>query len=211
MTRTHADLPALQRRFDRALEAVGATDAGGRVFDDLCRRHAEPQRRYHTLEHVDAALAWLDWFAGCADHRAEVELALWFHDAVYEPTAPDNERLSADLAREQLTELGASEPAIERVVAGIDATRTHQASSRDAQLVVDLDLTILGAKRETYEAFEQAVAWEFRHVPQDAYTAGRAAVLRRFYERTAIYQTAPMNELLEVRARKNLARSLAAL
>src|SRR5687767_4640444 len=79
---------------------VALTDFPGdpAVAADLLRRWSEPHRRYHTLEHLQAVLAVVDEHADLAADADAVRLAAWYHDAVYEPFATDNEARSAALA-----------------------------------------------------------------------------------------------------------------
>lgn len=199
----------LQARFQRALAAAGATDAGSALYQELVDRHREPHRHYHTLAHIDACLAWLDWFAGAAEHPHEVELALWFHDAIYTPGAPDNEHRSAALARDRLAALGVPPAAIDRITRAIEATEHHTAAPGDASLVVDLDLTILGAPPATYDRFEHHIRQEYAHVPQPLYTAARRQVLTAFLSRPHIYRLPAIRHELETKARANLQRRIA--
>jgi predicted metal-dependent HD superfamily phosphohydrolase len=204
----HTDL---QTRFAASLHAVGAEGQVDMLFAELMRRYSEPHRHYHTLEHVDACLTWLDWMAGSARRPAEVALSLWFHDAVYHPGRNDNERASAELARHVLGGMGAPIAAVERVAASIAATEHHRAVSSDGALVVDLDLSILGAEPHAYDEFERRVREEYVLVPIDPYRRGRERVLRGFLGRPRIYHTAAMHELLEAPARSNLERAITAL
>lgn len=199
----------LRSRFEAALATAGAsspTEATERVFAELLERHAEAHRRYHTMEHVGACLGWLDWYAAHAQRPAEVSLALFFHDAIYDPEASDNEARSAALAREKLAELGVEAESIERIAAHILATKAHGAAEGDTQLVVDLDLTILGARRPVYDDFERRIREEYAHVPEALFRDGRRAVLEAFLSRAPIYRTPPLAEELEKRARANLER-----
>jgi len=209
-----AEHTRLRDRFHAALESTGAapaTDDADRVFDELVERHGEAHRRYHTLDHVGACLGWLDWYAGHAERPAEVALALFFHDAIYDPRAQDNEAASAALAEERLAELGAPRDTIDRIVAPILATRAHDAAPGDARLVVDLDLTILGSRPAVYGDFERRIRQEYAHVPSELFVPGRRRVLEGFLDRDAIYWTAPLADELEASARRNLERRIAEL
>lgn len=201
----------LQARFAAAVDAVGGASDGGETFQSLAARYTEPHRHYHNLEHIDACLAWLDWFAGSAQRRDEVELALWFHDAVYEPGSADNERVSADLARRGLGALGVSAASIERITNAIIATASHEAPVGDAALVVDIDLAILGATPRAFQRFEQQIRLEHAHVSEEAYRRGRSAVLQGFLSREHIFTTSAVATLLESRARTNLRHAFAGL
>lgn len=204
--RTH-----LQARLGAALHSVGAHGGVDLLFSDLARRYSEPHRHYHTLQHVHACLTWLDWMAGTAQRVAEVELALWFHDAVYLPGMCGNEQASAELARQVLGGMGTPLVVVERIAASIAATEHHQAVSADGALVVDLDLSILGAEPNTYDEFERRVRQEYALVPIDTYRCGRGRVLQGFLGRSRIYHTAAVHELLESKARSNLQRAITAL
>ena len=138
-------------------------------------------------------------------------LALWFHDAIYDVHAHDNEARSADWARSAMLAAGAQAEAAERVHALVMATR-HDAvpEGRDAELLIDIDLSILGAERERFDEYERQVHAEYALVPAEVRLPRRRAILQRFLAREAIYATPRMHALLEARARANLARSIAA-
>lgn len=206
---TNAD--PLRARFLRALERLGARGEGGRCFDELVARYGEAHRHYHRVEHVRSCLGWLDRFADSAKRPAEVELALWFHDAVYDPRASDNEERSAELAETRLAALGVPEPARERIVAQIRATRTHEAEDDDARLLVDLDLAILGASPAQFDRFEVLIRREYAHVPDELFRMGRREVLRRFLRRSVIYRVPGLHDALETTARANLTRRMSEL
>lgn len=120
------------------------------VLSELMSAYSEPHRHYHTAHHIDDCLARLDESAFLAEAPEEVELALWFHDAIYTPALPANERRSADWATRFLESIGAPERKRIRVRDCIMATRhTAEASSGDAAIVVDIDLSILGREPDT--------------------------------------------------------------
>lgn len=206
-----ADLP--DERFCQMWTALGAQSDHRATLERLRAAYDEPHRAYHTARHVGACLALLDDPAVrvLAERPVEVEAALWFHDAVYDTRAADNEERSAVLAEESLGAAGTPRAVAARVAAHVRATRDHLATSADAQLVIDIDLSILGADPETFSRFEQEIRREYSWVDDEAYRAGRAAVLRRFQERASIYGTPLLRERYEPRARENIARSLAEL
>jgi predicted metal-dependent HD superfamily phosphohydrolase len=213
MLETSEGFAELRARFERAAVAAAATRAAVATFEMLAERYAEPHRYYHTLTHIDACLTWLDWFRALARHPEEVELALWFHDAVYDPRAGggQNERESARLACDALRELGVARAKLERIAGHVLATEAHAAAQGDAALVVDLDLTILGARRPEFDRFEEQIRKEYAHVPADQFRMGRRSVLESFLGRSAIYQAPQIRDELEARARENLQRRIAEL
>jgi predicted metal-dependent HD superfamily phosphohydrolase len=199
-----ATLAAWQRHW-RELGAV-ADDA---LHARLIAAWSEPQRQYHTLQHLDECLAHVDTARATAQHPGEIALALWFHDAVYDTQRHDNEARSAHWAHESLLQAGVARDAADRVHALVMATR-HDAlpQGADAQLLVDIDLAILGAPRERFDEYERQVGLEYAHVPQAERRAGRSRILRAFLARPAIYSTPLFRARFEAAARENLAYSL---
>ena len=167
-------------------------------------------RHYHTLSHLEACLREFDSARHLALRPAEVELALWLHDAVYRSWRRDNEAQSAALADELLR--AAPLECVERIRRMIlDTRHLEDELGGDTALVVDVDLSILGQSPDIYDGFERAVRREYWWVPRHRYLAGRSAVLQRFLSRASIYQTDQFYETYEKPARDNLARALAAL
>jgi predicted metal-dependent HD superfamily phosphohydrolase len=128
----------------------------------LARRR--PHRHYHTVRHLEECFAQFDLLKEEATRPEEVELALWFHDAIYDPRRSDNEARSAQWAFESLQ--GVSPGTAENVRALVMATR-HDAlpESNDAQILVDVDLSILGASEERFDEYEAQARAEYAWVP----------------------------------------------
>ena len=195
-----------------AWQALGRPAPQG-LRESLQAAWAGPQRHYHDTSHLGECLVWLQRWAVQAERPAEVALALWFHDAVYDPRAADNEALSAAWAQRALAQAGVDGDAVRRIAGLILATR-HDApaeESRDAALLLDIDLAILGSPPDRFARYDRDVRLEYGHVPAPLYRFGRAAVLRRFLARPRLYRTAPAAALLEAPARRNLAAAIAGL
>ncbi len=188
---------------------AGAPAAVAAAFDELTARHSEPHRRYHTLQHLEECLARLDALAPPVEHRGEVELALWFHDAVHDTGAADNEARSAELAATHLRAAGLPAESIDRVRALILATR-HDAipDDADARVVADVDLGILGEAPARFDEYERQVREEHSHVPDAVYGEERRKLLEGFLARPSVYATQPFRERFEARARENLRRAI---
>jgi predicted metal-dependent HD superfamily phosphohydrolase len=164
-------------------------------------------RHYHTLSHLEACLRELDAVLELAVRPAEVELALWFHDAIYRSWRRDNESQSATLAVRTLR--AAPVDTVERIRQMILATTHHEAGfTGDTALVLDIDLAILGAPPEIYAQFERAIRREYWWVPRARYVAGRGRILRSLLERPAIYQQDRLYGKYEQPARANIAAAL---
>lgn len=197
-----------KQRWIRDWTSLGLT-GGAVLLDRLLASYAEPQRHYHTLQHLSECLALFDQVAHLAQRPGEAVIALWFHDAVYVPQAPDNEARSAAWAGEALHATGADQAVIARTQALIMATAHHQAQEEgDARLVIDVDLAILGAQPARFAEYERQVRAEYAGVPVDLYRQKRGELLARFLERPAIYGTPELHARLEERARTNLARAI---
>jgi predicted metal-dependent HD superfamily phosphohydrolase len=176
----------------------------------LAERYAEPARHYHTLDHVRAVL---DVLAAGGAVTAPLHFAAWYHDAVYNPRAGDNEERSAALARGALEPLGVRAAAGEETARLILLTKTHQTDAADAagRLLVDADLAVLGADEADYDCYARAIRQEYAWVDKAAYRAGRRRVLQGFLGRPRLYHTPALFDRLEAAARRNLRRELARL
>jgi len=196
----------------KTIDANGAAPA----WRALDAGYSEPQRAYHNWSHIRAMLDGLDAARGMPEFDGvdfdEVELAIFFHDAIYDPRAKDNEEKSAALFRDMCADGSPDQAGDQRVAKMILATATHAPNADLAtRLLLDLDLRVLGGASEQYSAYARAVRAEYSFVPYQAWRDGRAAVLRRFLERDRIFQTAHFSHLYEARARKNIAAEVGAL
>ncbi len=134
----------------------------------------------------------------------ELELALWYHDAIYDPQARDNEAQSAAWARRDLHAARVAHSSIEAIDELIMATQHDgETLSPDAALLVDIDLSILGRSPAEFDQYDQAIRREYSWVPEDQYRAGLGAVLERFLARPAIYSTTWFRARYEKAARRN--------
>ncbi|HZC99365.1 MAG TPA: metal-dependent phosphohydrolase [Actinomycetes bacterium] len=173
---------------------------------ELLGRWREPHRHYHTVAHLAAVLT-------IVRQRPAVELAVWFHDAIYDPHAANNEAASAELAERSLTAAGAAPAMVAEVARLVRLTATHDPRPGDdaGALLCDADLAILAADPAGYDAYAADVRREYAHLPDEAFRAGRAAVLRDLLGRPALYRVVPERADWEPRARANLTRELSTL
>jgi len=180
---------------------------------DLYRRliasYSEPHRKYHTPLHLDECLAKFSGVRSQASHPEEIEVAIWFHDAIYDTKRKDNEEKSAQWARAAMLDAGLSEDRAERVRRLI-MTTCHDAipAGEDAQILVDVDLSILGAAKDRFDEYERQVREEYAWVPDTLFRRERKKILKSFLERPRIYSTQHFRETHEHQARENLRRSL---
>lgn len=147
-----------------------------------------------------------------AAHPAEVEIALWFHDAVYERRANDNEARSAQLAASKARAAGVAPGSAERISALIMATRRGAVPhDDDTKVVVDVDLAIFGETPARFDQYEEQMRWEYSWLPGFLFKKQWDDVLSEILARSAIFNTQPFRERYESQARTNIQRSLARL
>lgn len=184
-------------------------------FASIAARYGEPGRRYHTLDHVAAVLATIDELLARerVDDADAVQLAGWLHDIVHDPTRSDNEAQSAVYARRALSVIRVPVAVTDETVRLIELTAGHEvaAGDRNAMVLVDADLAILGAPREVYDRYAADIRAEYAHVDDDAYRAGRRAVLESFLARPRLFHTDTAHDRFDAPARDNLRREITAL
>ncbi len=180
------------------------------IFSRIVNAYSESHRTYHTLKHIEYMLTVVNMFPQELTNPHEVELAVWFHDVVYDPKATDNEELSCHFAAEVLSELELSSSTSDRVAKLILFTMTHQpdTTDSDACVLVDADLAILGASEAEYDGYAKAIRSEYSWVADDDFARGRTNVLRGFLGREKIFHTARLFAILEDKARRNLQREI---
>lgn len=197
-------MPSLQSSWHRTWAKLGLP-APADLHERLVAAYSEPHRHYHGLQHLEECLGHFEASMGQAQQAGEVELALWFHDAIYDLKGQDNERRSADWARQALAAAGASAQMLARVDGLIMATRhAAQPIEPDQQLLVDIDLAILGAPPTRFAQYDLQVRAEYSWVPGFVYRFKRKAVLKGFLARPSIYNTPDFVARFEGQARINL-------
>ena len=184
-----------------------------RAGRDVLERYTEPHRRYHDLRHLGEVLAALGVLSEGRPLAATVLCAAFFHDAVYERTAYDDEQRSADLAGQVLRRLGWAAAPVAQVVRLVLLTATHDPAPDDeaGALLCDADLAVLAAAPERYLAYAADVRHEYAHLDDEAFRAGRAAVLRELAGRPRLFTTPLGHRRWDERARQNLRGELAQL
>lgn len=202
-------MSTLSDSWQRAWRALAAEPPPQALLEQLMRRYSEPHRHYHTLQHLAECIARLEPALGLCRHPGEVEIALWFHDAIYDLQGADNEGQSARWAVQALAEARVSPEASERVKHLIEATR-HSAlpATDDERLLVDIDLAILGAEPARFEEYERQIRQEYAHVPSQLFCEKRREILAQFLARPQLYSTAHLRNSLEARARENIQHSI---
>lgn len=202
----------MQTRWN-ALIAPLAPDAALRdaTYQQLTAAYSGSGRHYHDLRHVQALLDTVDEYAGLVEDREVVELAVWFHDAVYDYLSSENETRSAELARQFLAHSTLSSERQEMVAYLIECTASHAAAhapAPDLDFFLDADLRVLGAEPAAYNEYARQIRQEYRLVPAILYRRGRRKVLEQLLAAPALYRTPEFQQRFDAAARHNLRAEL---
>lgn len=174
----------------------------------LLEAYSESQRHYHTMQHIVECLAFFHQIKNQLNDPIAVELAIWFHDAIYNPQAIDNEEKSAELMQQHCSQLFENTK-IQKVYKWIIATKKHSpATDQDLNYLLDIDLAILGSAKQRFAEYEQQIQQEYSWVEAELYRVKRAEVLNYFLEMKPLYQTEYFRYLLEEQAKYNLTSRL---
>ncbi len=198
-----------QSRWVALWQRLGGPGTGEAYFAELVRAYEQPWRAYHTTAHLANCLAEFDQVRALLVAPDLVEFALWFHDAVYDPRATDNEAQSAAWAAAVLTAAGLDEANIAQISALILAT--HHVSvpeTADGRYLVDIDLTILGALPPAFTEYEKQIRQEYSWVPLATFCQKRAQLLTSFLNRPRLYATDYFHARYAEQARCNLLASI---
>lgn len=177
---------------------------------DVLARYAEPQRCYHTRQHLDECLAWFRQNPALTRARAVLFFALYYHDAVYQPFAENNEAASAQLAVQQLKAHGVELATCMQIQQLILATQHHgyfQVKDELTAELLDIDLAILAAPTARFTQYEAQIRQEYAEVPDLIFKHKRGAMLKGFLARPYIYLTVAFQQRFEKAARENLQRA----
>jgi predicted metal-dependent HD superfamily phosphohydrolase len=182
------------------------------VFEELRKAYSASDRFYHNLTHIGDCLSIFDETKALAAHAEEVELAIWFHDVIYDTRRNDNEQKSAEWAKSVIHQAGVGPAVAERVFHSILATRhDRQVINTDAQLMADVDLSILGSETKAFWQYEENIRREYAWVPESIFREKRIEILRDFLSRESIYYNDLYREMFEEKAHENLKQAIAKL
>ncbi len=175
------------------------------IYGELVRRYSEPHRHYHTTAHIDHCLVQLDLAAELMDSPDAVEMGLWFHDAIYDPGAADNELRSAEL----FNALSGDhvDPGFKRSVWDLIMVTAHPEHPKclDEQYMVDIDLSSFGLPWEAFRSDSEAVRKEYAHQSDARFFAGQIRFLNALLARPSFFFTEFFRARYEATARANIA------
>ncbi|MBI4144416.1 N-methyl-D-aspartate receptor NMDAR2C subunit [Candidatus Woesearchaeota archaeon] len=199
----------MKDRFISLWNRINAQGDAEQEFTRLCEMYSNSERFYHTMTHVRNCLVELDSVRGLVQRFDSVEFAIWYHDAIYDSGVKDNEERSAQLAYDVCLAAQLPKEFAGRVSDLILVTKHNVIPGRiDAEILIDVDLSILGKSPEEFDEYEKNIRREYSEVPEDKFRQGRSTILQMFLNRTSVYLTDFFKAKYEMQARKNLQRSI---
>jgi predicted metal-dependent HD superfamily phosphohydrolase len=164
-----------RKRWQFLAENIGLDRAKSQeVGDELLSQYSASSRHYHGVQHIVSMLEGFDPIKASFEQPLAAELAIFFHDAIYDPSRQDNEAQSARRMQELLGGL-VDRSLLETAARSIEATKQHALTpSHDTNLLIDLDMAILGQPWPVYERYARDVMQEYLPVYGElAYRHGR--------------------------------------
>lgn len=189
--------------------AIKAKHAVREIYNAVISQYQNGKRTYHNLDHVAHCLEEFDKLRSLCRAPHMVELAIWYHDIIYDTKAKDNEEKSGQRALIDLAVMGASEILIYDVERLILLTKHDRIPiDIDGRVIVDVDLSILGQPPEVFDEYKSAIRAEYSWVPDEEFWPKRYDFLMDMLSRDKIFCTDHCVQKFERAARENLIRSL---
>jgi len=183
-----------------------ATDC---IFLDVLEKYSKQHRFYHTPNHILNCLIEFKSIKQLAKNPNELELAIWFHDIIYDPKRHNNEEKSQKYAFDCLKKIKLPEKTIKKVSDLILITK-HKTppKTNDEKLIVDIDLSIFGQSKQVFDLYEKNIRKEYLWVPINIYKEKRIEILQSFFNKNPLYHIKEIHNKYEEIAKINLQRSI---
>lgn len=175
-------------------------------YQELYDLYTDSNRHYHNLVHIFNLLNLVDTYKTNIEEPLLFELSVWYHDAIYNAKAKDNELQSAILVQKRFSKYLDSRE-LHYVNALIISTEGHfpKFKNQDIYLFLDFDLSILAAEPSVYNLYSEAIWQEYKIAYiKVLYKVGRKKVLKNFLARDEIYFSPIFFEKYEAKARQNI-------
>ncbi len=184
----------------------GAPNKGLQIYQMLIDAYNEKQRVYHTQQHIEDCLTLFDEIKSYLQNADSVELAIWFHDVIYQINSRDNEELSADLFM-NISE-GALQAATRHQVYQHIIATLHNGSEmleHDTRYMVDIDLSSFGLPWDRFIQNSREVRQEMSHIPDEEFYPRQCAFQQSLLKHGRFYQTDYFFKNYEQSALNNIA------
>jgi predicted metal-dependent HD superfamily phosphohydrolase len=204
MTRVH-DIDRFQLLWRRCL-LEKSVDNSAAIHQQLTDAYSEPHRVYHTLNHIEHCLTHLDNISDYLQNQDAVELAIWYHDVIYNPGAKDNEQLSADLFME--TTRGRFDDSLRDTVYQHIMATLHDDSeidNNDTKFMVDIDLSSFGLPWPKFSQDSDNLRLEMCGLSDEDFHRKQSTFQQNLMARPRLFKSDYFYENYEQQARQNLA------
>jgi len=191
------------------------------VSPDICNEwweyisthYEEPTRFYHTLTHIEELFAYRDKFTDSFAEPNLIDLAIWFHDVIYDSSAKPgkNEDDSAVIFEQFAKQVSLSDESRKKVFKWIVATKHHRTKPSDPldfRLFMDMDMAILGKSWDDYLVYTKMVKEEYSQIPRWKWCFGRTRFICATLNAKRVFATDEFKGAFEIQARANMTREL---
>ncbi|HPT66084.1 MAG TPA: hypothetical protein PK257_02120 [Candidatus Woesebacteria bacterium] len=178
-------------------------------FNEIVKNYSESHRHYHNLKHIDNSLGEFELIKDKLNNPEAVELAIWYHDIVYNLYESDNEEQSAELAKTFCQKNNLSPDFTKQVEDHILFTKhTSLINNSDSQYLADIDMSILGKQPDIFDIYEKQIYKEYSTLYSKAdYQKGRTKFFKTILKHP-IYTTDFFKNRYEQAARDNIQRTI---
>ena len=193
----------MKTRFIELIRSIeGNIDLATIYFNEIKIHYNSKERAYHNLTHIAQSMKEYDNFN---IYSPKIELAIWYHDVIYNPKRNDNEEKSSEFAKNQLTNMNVNHSLINDSIRIINSTKhTYLLSNLDEMIMSDIDLSIFGKDKQRLIQYEEGIRFEYSFVPENVYRIERSKILKRFFEKDRIYYIDFFHNRYEEKAKRNL-------
>lgn len=202
-----ADIKYMQQRFFKLCTSLNVPQKiAVNWYQELTSLYCSPKRYYHNMAHVYNLLQLFDFYSKQIKQPLCFEIAIWWHDAIYEVKQKNNELKSTELALKNWKKY-LSVPNLEQIACFINSTAKHQPllEQTDVYYFLDFDLSILAASPSQYLDYSNAIWQEYKgNYPKLVYNWGRKKVLKQFLKRPRLFFSKAFYQQHEQKARLNI-------
>lgn len=200
----------MEIRFTKLWNRIGAKGSPKEEYAKLFSMYSEAGRFYHNFEHIKNCLTEFDSVRHLIPQPDLVELAIWYHDVIYNPKAKENEERSAQFAYDVCIHTKLTKEFGEKFKELILTTKHNTIPKEmESKFLVDIDLSTLGKPLKEFNKYSSDIRKEYSFSTEDIYRNGRKKILQAFLDKDSIYLTDFFRDKYELQARNNIASELA--
>ncbi|NME67604.1 HD domain-containing protein [Flammeovirga aprica] len=179
-----------------------------KYWHELETAYSHSKRKYHNLSHLENMFEELEEVKDKVEDQDTIVFAIFYHDIIYNVLKGNNEAKSAAIAVERLSDIGLDSLITTKCKEHILATKHHvMTSSNDTNILIDIDMSILGKEWSIYEKYMSDVRSEYSIYPDFVYNKGRKNALIHFLDNN-VFLTPYFYEKYEKQAIRNIKREI---